>query len=233
MHLFYSPLLNGQTAPLPPEEANHALRVLRLTRGTEVAVTDGKGNMGYGIVGEISSRECTINISSIIPEFGRRLYKLNIAVSPLKNRDRYEWFVEKCVEIGVDTITPLVSARTEKTNIRPDRLEKIILSAMKQSVKAYLPELNPPTTFDSFIKQKRNTTCLIAHCNPGHREPLPSQLKKGEDVTILIGPEGDFTPEEVAIANSMGYISVHMGHSRLRTETAGIAACHSVYSVNI
>ncbi len=232
MHLFYSSALDRESAILTPDESYHCTKVLRLTKGQEISVTDGKGNMAYGIINQPDIRNCSIKIQKYISEYGKRDYDLCIAISPLKNRDRFEWFIEKSVELGIDTIVPLISSRSEKYNIRYDRLEKIILSAMKQSVKAYLPVMTKATEFSSFIKDATGASLFIAHCNETDRLPLTQVLRSGESVTIMIGPEGDFSPEEVSQAIALGFKGVSMGESRLRTETAGIAACHSVYFVN-
>jgi len=175
-----------------------------------------------------------VTVSAVTPDYSRRDYRVHVAISPLKNNDRFEWFIEKAVEIGIDEITPLICSRTEKNRIKRERLDNLILSAMKQSVKAYLPILNEPVTVDEFTGNSYSGRKLIAHCNNEiSREPVNDAIRKGEDVVIMIGPEGDFTPEEVRKAAKAGFVSVHFGNSRLRTETAGVMACCSVYLTNL
>jgi len=174
-----------------------------------------------------------VKITRITRDFEKRGYRLHIAVSPVKNQDRFEWFVEKSVEIGVDEITPVICSKTEKPGINWVRINNIIVSAMKQSLKAFRPVLNAPVTLGEFIGFDHVGIKMIAHCNPVYERKRISQVyEKGMNAVILIGPEGDFSVEELSHATGNGFIPVHLGNSRLRTETAGIAACHSVYFLN-
>jgi 16S rRNA (uracil1498-N3)-methyltransferase len=205
-----------------------------MRKGDPITFTDGTGNMYEGIIITDDPHEMQGKINNVIHNYGKRQYRLHMAVSPLKNHDRLEWFIEKAVEMGIDEITPVICTRTEKTGVKKERLQKLILSAMKQSVKAYLPRLNEAILFSDFISKEISGERIIAHCiTQKSRAPLMEKIKPGKEIVILIGPEGDFTTDEVILAEKAGYTSVHLGTSRLRTETAGVAACCSVYLVNI
>lgn len=234
MQIFYTVNVSEGKALFTREESLHCLRVLRMRIGESIRFTDGLGNLYEGVITDDDSTGMTATVISAEHDKERRGYKLHIAISPLKNEDRLEWFIEKAVEIGIDEITPLVCSRTEKRRIRKERLQGLILSAMKQSVKCHLPRLNDPATFNEFVDGKHEGKRIIASCDPAvERIAITSAFKRGDEVTILIGPEGDFTPEEVISAVKGGFTPVHIGPSRLRTETAGVAACCSVYLVNI
>jgi len=234
MQLFYTNNVSEGTAAFSREESGHCLRVLRMHRGDTVHFTDGAGNIYEGIITEDDPLNMKASVTGVKKDAGKRLYRLHVAISPLKNDDRLEWFMEKAVELGIDEITPLICSRTEKKRIRKERLEGLILSAMKQSVKAFLPRLNEPLQFTEFIEKEHYETLLIACCDTQQkRKAINTAAGRGEDVLIMIGPEGDFTPEEVTLAIKSGFTPVHIGPSRLRTETAGVAACCSVYLTNI
>jgi len=234
MQLFYTNNVSEGTAAFSREESGHCLRVLRMHRGDTVHFTDGAGNIYEGIITEDDPLNMKASVTGVKKDAGKRLYRLHVAISPLKNDDRLEWFIEKAVELGIDEITPLICSRTEKKRIRKERLEGLILSAMKQSVKAFLPRLNEPLQFTEFIEKEHYETLLIACCDTQQkRKAINTAAGRGEDVLIMIGPEGDFTPEEVTLAIKSGFTPVHIGPSRLRTETAGVAACCSVYLTNI
>jgi len=233
MQVFYAPDIEGDSYTLDESESRHIIRVLRMRRGSEIRLIDGRGNLYEGIVAEPDQKASVISINRVYRGFEKRKYKLHIAISPLKNPERFEWFVEKSVEIGIDAITPLICHNTEKKDIKPGRISNIIISAMKQSLKANLTVLNDPSSFSDFISGVKSGSRMIAHCQHGSaRKSISEVYKAGSDAVILIGPEGDFIESEVAEAASMGFIPVHLGSSRLRTETAGIAACHSVYFLN-
>jgi 16S rRNA (uracil1498-N3)-methyltransferase len=167
-------------------------------------------------------------------DFEKRNYSLHIAISPLKNPERFEWFVEKSVEIGVDEITPLICKNTEKRGIKTDRIQNLIISAMKQSLKAKKTILNSSCTFNDFVSIKELGKKMIAHCNSLYkRDSISDVYSKNENATILIGPEGDFSDEEIIKATDNGFAQVHLGNSRLRTETAGVVSCHSIYFINL
>ncbi len=228
MQVFFAPNLKKITYQLSDEESKHAAKVLRMQPGDEVVLIDGKGGLYYGIADEVDTKKTIIRIIEKIEQYGRRSFKVHIAIAPTKNIERLEWFLEKATEIGVDEITPILCQRSERKQIKPERLEKIILSACKQSVKAYIPVLNELTNFTDFVNQNDSMCKLIAHCGDTPKPSLKNAIKEQNDITILIGPEGDFSPEEVALAIDMGYNEIHLGKSRLRTETAGIVACHTV-----
>ena len=233
MQIFYTINVTDGQARFSKEESGHCVRVLRMRRGDAVRFTDGKGNIYEGLISDDNPASMTAAVSSVLHEETHG-YRLHIAISPVKNDDRLDWFTEKAVETGLDEITPLICSRTEKKRIRKERLEGIIISAMKQSVKSYLPRLNEPVSFSGFISSARPGKKLIACCDPGvERVKITSAFNPGDEVTILIGPEGDFTPEEVSLAVMNGFIPIHIGPSRLRTETAGFAACCSVYLANL
>ena len=233
MQIFYVPDIKGSMCVMDENESRHIIRVLRMVRGDKVNIVDGKGTLCEGIISEPDPAGCQVQITHTARDFEKRGYRLNIAISPLKNTERFEWFVEKSVEIGIDEITPLICRNTEKPGIKRDRLNNIIVSAMKQSVKAFRPVLNEPLVFDEFITSGNQGIGMIAHCNKGSERYRISQVyEKGRDAVILIGPEGDFSDEEIRLALENGYKPVDLGNSRLRSETAGIAACHSVYFIN-
>jgi 16S rRNA (uracil1498-N3)-methyltransferase len=228
MQLFYSPDLGIEPIEFSGEEAHHIANVLRLQPGWEISVTDGRGVLCKCIISEVSKQKVKAHIRQRFDSFGKRKYYLHIAIAPTKNIDRFEWFVEKATEIGIDEITPLLSEHSERKHIRTDRIEKLILAAMKQSEKAYKPVLNPFTTFRSVIDSGREALNFIAHCGQSPRYPLADSLNSENKFLILIGPEGDFSGDEIRYAEHAGYKPVSLGNSRLRTETAGIVACHTI-----
>ncbi len=228
MQVFFAPNLKKITYQLTEEESKHAIKVLRLELGEEVCLIDGKGGLYYGIIDDVHPKKTIVRIIEKIEQYGRRNYRLHMAVAPTKSIDRLEWFLEKATEIGIDEVTPIVSQHSERKTIKPERLEKIILSAAKQSIKAYLPHLNPLQSFADFVRNQQEGARFIAHCGANPKPSLKSVLQEKQDVLILIGPEGDFSPEEVALALDAGFKEVHLGKSRLRTETAGVVACHTV-----
>jgi len=234
MQIFYSSNVSEGKALFSRAESMHCLKVLRMKRGDSISFTDGSGSLYEGLITGDDPAGMIAKVISVSHEAGKRTYRLHMAISPLKNEDRLEWFIEKAVETGIDEITPVMCSRTEKKRIRKERLGGLIISAMKQSIKSYLPLLNEPVPFAGFVEGGLTGKRLIACCDPEvERIPITAAFSRGEDVTILIGPEGDFTPEEIARAVKSGFTPVHIGSSRLRTETAGIAACCSVYLANI
>jgi 16S rRNA (uracil1498-N3)-methyltransferase len=233
MQIFYSPDINGNIHTLDEHESKHIVRVLRMVKGTGVKLIDGSGNLYEGIIDDPDQKKCTIEITGIIKDFEKRNYRLHIAISPLKNTERFEWFIEKSVEIGVDEITPLICRNTEKSGIKSERINNLIISAMKQSLKATKTILNPPCSFNEFTIRDHDEVKMIAHCNDSFiRSKISEVYSKNQTALILIGPEGDFSMDEIKNASGNGFTQVHLGNSRLRTETAGIAACHSVYFIN-
>jgi 16S rRNA (uracil1498-N3)-methyltransferase len=233
MQIFYAPDISGNTYTLDENESKHLIRVLRMVKGSEVRLIDGKGNLYEGIISIPDQKRCTILITGKTEDFERRNYRLHIAISPLKNPERFEWFMEKSVEIGVDEITPIICRNTEKPGIKSIRINNLIISAMKQSLKASQTILNEPCNFNEFVNSASDGIKMIAHCeNSRIRHKISDVYSKSNTALILIGPEGDFTTEEIETAARLGFIPVHLGSSRLRTETAGVAACHSIYFIN-
>lgn len=233
MQIFYAPGITGDTYLLDERESRHCIRVLRMIKGTQVKLIDGVGNLYEGIIEKPDAKGCLILINKVIRDFEKRPYRLHIAISPLKNPERFDFFIEKSVEIGIDEITPVIFRNTEKQSVREARINNIIISAMKQSLKAKMTEFNKLCSFEEFIGKGFPDKKLIAHCNPlVKRKGIEQLYSKGEDIVIMIGPEGDFSDEEIKSACNNGFIPIHLGTSRLRTETAGIAACHYIYMLN-
>jgi 16S rRNA (uracil1498-N3)-methyltransferase len=231
MALFYVPnLIAGNV--LPEEESQHAVKVLRLQAGDGITVVDGAGGFYKAIITNPHHKRCAFEITETTLEFGKRNYNLHIAIAPTKNIERLEWFIEKATEIGVDEITPIVCRFSERKVVKEERLEKIIVSAAKQSLKAFFPKLNPLCTFDELMKNHQALQKFIAHCYEEDKRLLQGEIQKSSDVLILIGPEGDFSKEEVQKAINVGFVPVSLGNSRLRTETAGVVACHTVSLFN-
>lgn len=194
-------------------------------------ITNGKGDLFEAEIRLATDHKCEVAITSVTHHPSRD-YKLHLAVAPTKMNDRYEWFLEKATEMGIAEITPLICDHSERKVVKTDRFDKIILSAMKQSLQFHLPKLNEPIAFKEFVKQERNGQLFIAHCEETEKQSLKSKLETGKDVTILIGPEGDFSTKEITMALENAFVPVSLGDTRLRTETAAIAACHSVVFAN-
>lgn len=232
MQLFYIPDNFEDTIILPVDEAKHCIKVLRLGKGDEVQLVDGKGTIYRAIIEDDNWNNCTLRISEKISDFGKRNYHLHIAVAPTKNTDRYEWFVEKAVEIGVDIITPLICEHSERKSIPTERLERIAISAMKQSVKAFKTEIRPAVSFNQFVNSANEDLKLIAHCDEGNKTHIQKVAANKSSITILIGPEGDFSTKEINWAISKNFTPVSLGESRLRTETAAVAACYAINLLN-
>lgn len=224
MHLFYTPDISGSEYFLNEEETKHCTKVLRLKENELIYLVDGKGGFYKAAISDISGNKCLLKILETQIDFGKRSYRLHIAIAPTKNIDRFEWFTEKATEIGIDEITPIICQRSERKHIKTERLEKIAISAIKQSVKAYLPKINQTKNFNDFIKTAASDLKCIAHCLPENKQNLKSLIPSQKDILILIGPEGDFTPQEIQMALKNNFIPVSLGESRLRTETAGIVA---------
>ncbi|PTX62780.1 16S rRNA (uracil1498-N3)-methyltransferase [Kordia periserrulae] len=233
MQLFYTPEITTETTTytFSKEESKHIVRVLRKRVDDVLQVTNGKGHIFSAKITLADQKNCRVVIIS--HEFQQpKNYQLHLAVAPTKMNDRFEWFLEKATEIGIDTITPILCERSERKVIKTERFEKIIQSATKQSLTAYFPELRPLTPFSEFIEKHTDEQLFIAHCEEHDKKSLKKALHANKSVTILIGPEGDFSPEEIALALENKYIPVTLGDTRLRTETAAIVACHSVAFLN-
>ncbi len=226
MHLFYTPDI--ETSPeLPEEEAGHCVRVLRLSVGDEVDLTDGKGRFYKAVISAATQKRCQVKVLQTVEQPPLWKGSLQIAVAPTKNMDRMEWFAEKATEIGVDRFTFLNCRFSERKVIKTERIEKIVVSAMKQSLKARKPVVDEMTPFEAFVKQDfGNARKFIAHCYEGEKPLLRTQLHGGDGAVVMIGPEGDFSPEEVELALSCGFQPISLGKSRLRTETAALVSVH-------
>lgn len=225
MHVFYTPDIQTR-AELPEEEAAHAVRVLRLEAGDEVTLTDGKGCFYRAEISAASNKRCLVNVLETLPQEPLWQGHLHLAMAPTKNMDRTEWFAEKATEIGFDELTFLNCRFSERKVIKTERIQKILVSAIKQSLKARLPKLNEMTDFNRFIRQPFNGQKFIAHCYEGEKPLLKDIVRRDEDALVLIGPEGDFSEEEVKLAVEQGFQPISLGRSRLRTETAALVACH-------
>jgi 16S rRNA (uracil1498-N3)-methyltransferase len=233
MQLFYNPNINETTEyfSFDKEESKHIIKVLRKKDTDILFVTNGLGFLFKTEITLASDSKCTVQIISFEKKEESK-FKLHLAVAPTKMNDRFEWFLEKATEIGIHEITPIICDRSERKVINAERFDKIILSAMKQSNEVFLPKLNNAVTFKEFIKQQNKGLQLIAHCEETDKKTLKSVLKPNENVTLLIGPEGDFSEKEIALALENNYIPVSLGNTRLRTETAAVVACHSVVFFN-
>ena len=190
MHLFYTPDISGNIYTLSEEESHHCTKALRLKKDSVIHLTDGKGNLYRCIIIADDHKRCTVRVEETIKAFGKKNYAIHLAVAPTKNTDRFEWFLEKATEIGVEEITPLICEHSERTKFKTDRFQKVIISAMKQSLKAYLPSLNEPCTFAELIKKDFIGNKFIASYQENNSS-LKALYKKESDVLILIGPEGD------------------------------------------
>lgn len=235
MNLFYHPNSSpeDQHIVFEKDESRHITKVLRNTEGDLLHITNGKGQLFTATLTSVGPKKSFATITEVVNSTPLP-YRLHMAVAPTKNNDRFEWFLEKATEIGIDTITPIICDHSERKIIKPERFERIIESAMKQSLKAYKPNLAAAVSFAEFIEQSREISMAkyIAHCHEGPVKLLKDALKPKEDVLILIGPEGDFSHKEVQIAIKNDFLGVSLGSSRLRTETAAITTCHSVSFVN-
>ncbi len=231
MHIFYAPDIVPPTHVLDEQESRHCVRVLRLGAGDTVHLADGRGGLYKARIAE-AGRRCVLHVEGMEREWERRGYELTMAVAPTKNADRYEWFLEKATELGVDTLVPLLAEHGERRVFRPERAEKIITSAIKQSLKAYRPALEPLTPFTELVTRPFDGAKMIAHCAEGERKYISDCTRRGQKVLILIGPEGDFSSAEVGLARSHGFTEISLGPSRLRTETAAIAAVAEIAILN-
>jgi 16S rRNA (uracil1498-N3)-methyltransferase len=228
MQLFYTYKVQQGLAFLDEEESRHLQTVLRRKEGDRLQLTDGNGAFFTGTIESAGKKEVIVRIETAQSAPPRSPARLHIALAPTKQIERFEWFLEKAAEIGVDTLTPLLCERSERRQIRADRLEKILQSAMKQSLQAWMPRLQPLTPFESVVQNAAEPVRCIAWCGETAVPHLADVLQPGKDVLALIGPEGDFSPEEIARALAAGFQAVNLGPSRLRTETAGVYAVTAV-----
>ena len=234
MQLFYHPNVteNDLYIVLSKEESNHIIKVNRKQEGDHVLITNGKGHLFTTAISVASSSRCQVKITNCTTQQPTN-YQLHLAVAPTKMNERFEWFLEKATEIGVYEITPLICHQSERRTINKERFQKIIEAAMKQSLHYYMPILNEPVLFSEFIKQDFNGQKFIAHCESAtEKKSFKKQIIPAENIIIMIGPEGDFSENEIKNALQNNFKPVHLGSTRLRTETAAIVACHSVVFSN-
>jgi 16S rRNA (uracil1498-N3)-methyltransferase len=227
MHLFYAPDIQTPEHILSPEESMHCTRVLRLQESDTVCLADGKGTMCKGVITDPDFRGCRIRITDRLENYGARPYHLHVAVAPPKNMERFEWFVEKATEVGIDEITPLICERSERKHCKTERSERIAIAAMKQCKRAQMPVINRAVPFSQFLQSvvMEETSAAIA-CVWTDQKRIPVKkwiLTTGNRILFLIGPEGDFSPGEIQEAIDMGCIPVDLGESVLRTETAALS----------
>lgn len=234
MQLFYAEHIRSDdtTFVFDKIESKHIIRVLRKTVGDTLQITNGKGFLFEAEISTANDKKCVVTIVNKKEITNPWNYRLHIAIAPTKNNDRLEWFLEKATEIGIDEITPIICEHSERKVVKMERLEKVVVSAMKQSLKFRLPKLNEPIKFKSFITNTKSDLKCIAHCEPTDKKSIKEVLKKDASILLLIGPEGDFSTKEIEQAKSNGFIPVTLGESRLRTETAGLAATQSVAFFN-
>lgn len=233
MQLFYNPTISEKDTSFvfDKEESKHIIKVLRKKESDILFVTNGLGFIFKTEIALASDSKCTVTILSFEKEEPSKV-QLHLAVAPTKMNERYEWFLEKATEIGIQEITPIICEHSERKVVKNDRFQKIIESAMKQSLHYYIPKLNEPITYKEFIKKDFKGQKFIAHCEETDKKSLKEALILNENSTLLIGPEGDFSTKEIQLALENNYIPVSLGKTRLRTETAAVVACHSVALLN-
>ncbi|MFA8299352.1 MAG: 16S rRNA (uracil(1498)-N(3))-methyltransferase [Hyphomicrobiales bacterium] len=233
MLLFYTPDIDNGIYALNQEESKHCYKVLRLKEGDRIHLTNGEGNLYEAKIIEALPKKCTVEVIKILTDYEKRDFKVSIAVAPTKNIDRIEWFLEKATEIGIDEVFPVLCKQSERKVIKLERLNRVVTSAMKQSLKAYHPVVHDLHKFEEIVKSDIKGQKFIAYCSDEYeRKSLKSLIKPKEDVFVMIGPEGDFRSEEVKLAIENGFIPVTLGNSRLRTETAALVAVHTVNIMN-
>lgn len=232
MHIFYSPDITGNSYQLSESEAKHCSCVLRLAVGSLIYMIDGAGSLYTAKIVDLSAKKCMVDIVDVKHDYGKRNCYLHVAIAPTKNIDRFEWFLEKATEIGIDEITPIICEHSERQVFKTDRAKKIIIAAAKQSVKAFLPKINELVKFENLVKRNFDGRKLIAHCGAGEKILLQKAIKPCENALVLIGPEGDFSFNEIQLAQQNNFVEISLGTSRLRTETAAIHACSTVCLIN-
>ncbi len=232
MHLFYTPDISSHIYTLDEQESKHCIKVLRLSKDDVIHLTDGKGNLFESRIIQDNPKKCIVEVTDVKKEVGKRNFVLHLAVAPTKNIARFEWFLEKATEIGIDEITPVICDHSERKIVKPERLNKVITAAVKQSLKAYHPKLNETVRFKDFVGSDFKGQKFIAYISEEFNKSLKDLYIPGSDVVIMIGPEGDFSDKEVKSAMKNGFKPISLGKSRLRTETAALVACHSVELLN-
>ena len=235
MELFYSNLIERDTIILDSCESKHCIKVLRKSIGDLVNVVDGKGTLYKGSIVSFNNKQCQIQIKEKIKEYGKRDYYIHIAISVLKNHNRLEWFIEKSVELGIDEISFIYCQRTLKKTIKLNRIYKTAIVAMKQTLKAKIPKINNVLKLEDFLKNCFSENRYICHLEKNNQEDLfhfKKEIKNKRNSCVLIGPEGDFTLDEISFSEKCKFQPVTLGRSRLRSETAGIVACHLLNIIN-
>lgn len=233
MQLFYNSEITTSLTSFQFDkvESKHMIKVLRKKEGDTIFITNGKGDLFQATIQVESDKKCEIAITKTT-KFEAKKYHLHIAIAPTKLNDRFEWFLEKATEIGINEITPIICEHSERKVYKIDRAEKIIQSAMKQSNQYFLPKINEPISFNEFLKKEHATEKFIAHCEENQKDLLQKCIKSNQNILLLIGPEGDFSVKEIQLALKNNFIPVSLGSNRLRTETAGIVGCHTVALIN-
>lgn len=234
MHIFFTKNITDSVATLGEDESLHAIKVMRLKKGSQVNVTSGDGKMYLAEIDDPHPKHCTLTIVSVNSSDEKKNYRIHLAIAPTKNTERIEWFIEKAIEIGVDEISFLICDHSERDVLKSERAERVAVAAMKQSQKATLPKLNEPIRFHTFLKNNPQSEFnYIAYVDKDNSSYLSKIAPVSQNYTILIGPEGDFSAAEISLSSSFGYKAVSLGNSRLRTETAGIMACSMLNIVNL
>lgn len=233
MNYFYNPevYVGCKQFALEPEESRHIVKVLRKSSGAQLSITNGQGHLFNTVILEASVKKCTVQVLDYV-SIPKPDVAIHLAVAPTKRIERFQWMLEKATEIGVTRFVPLICARSERETLPEDRMHRVIQEAMKQSLQTWLPELSSPIPFSKFLQTTLPEQRYIAHCEPDQKNHLMQQAQAGRDVVILIGPEGDFTRDEIEAALKHGFIPVALGANRLRTETAAITACAALNLIN-
>ena len=233
MHWFFNREIQGQTFNTAPEESRHISKVLRMVPGDQAFFTDGVGNLYYCELLDNHPKHCSFRVTKKESIATGKNYHLHVAVAPTKNISRFEWFLEKATEIGIDEITPIICDHSERAKLKTERLDKIMISALKQSQQVWLPVINEAVRFKNFIENPHESHLnYIAWVSPEHNKLLKDKYEKGGDTLIMIGPEGDFSPTEIKSALDLGFQPISLGQNRLRTETAALVACFTVVNLN-
>lgn len=234
MQLFYNSTLNKATKEITFDktESRHIIRVLRKKEGDILHITNGKGLLFFAQISIANDKKCVATILKHEERSKERNYYLHVAIAPTKNNDRLEWFLEKATEIGIDEITPIICQNSERKTVKTERLEKIIQSAVKQSLKFHIPKLNTPVSFSEFMEKPMQSKICIAHCREDEKQYIKVVVKPKETITILIGPEGDFSLDEIEKSKLQNSIPISLGKSRLRTETAALVVVQNIAFIN-
>jgi len=232
MNVFYLQNAENGMVSFSEEESKHCVKVLRMQEGDRFCVTDGKGSFFDGELVDAHPKRAVACLSNRRPGYDNRPFKLEIAIAPTKLNERTEWFLEKATEIGIDKVRLFASYHSERRVVNVERFRKVMIAAMKQSVKSKLPDIEDVIDFNRLVKQPFDGQKLIAWIDDDVKELLCDKYEKGKNALILIGPEGDFSPEEVRLAIENGFLPVSLGDARLRTETAAIVACHTIQLIN-